>query len=82
VVILDDERAQRVAKGMFAHYGLRILCEGSLAAAPSSAWVGRIGDRFVVALPGGPDVTDEAARALLAPILTGLAGRPFQTSDV
>jgi molybdopterin molybdotransferase len=41
-------------------------------------WVGRVGNRIVIGLPGNPSAAMVTARLFLAPILAGLGGRLAQ----
>jgi molybdopterin molybdotransferase len=63
------------AKAMFEPHGLeRVFCK--VAMKPGKpVWVGQVGARIVVGLPGNPSAALVTARLFLAPILAGLGGR-------
>jgi molybdopterin molybdotransferase len=63
------------AKAMFAPHGLEpVFCK--VAMKPGKpVWIGRVGAKIVVGLPGNPSAALVTARLFLAPILAGLGGR-------
>jgi molybdopterin molybdotransferase len=63
------------SKTMFAEHGLRLEFEKVAIKPGKPVWVGRVGDRIVVGLPGNPSAAMVTARLFLAPILAGLGGR-------
>jgi molybdopterin molybdotransferase len=65
------------AKAMFEPLGLELIF-AQLAIKPGKpAWLGRVGDKLVIGLPGNPTSALVTARLLLAPLLAGLTGRPL-----
>jgi molybdopterin molybdotransferase len=63
------------AKAMFEPLGLELVFD-KLAIKPGKpAWLGRVGDKLVIGLPGNPTSALVTARLLLAPLLAGLTGR-------
>lgn len=63
------------SKAMFQALGLRFEFEKVAIKPGKPVWVGRVGDRIVVGLPGNPSAAMVTARLFLAPILAGLSGR-------
>lgn len=64
------------AKQMFAPLGMEIIF-ASLSIKPGKpAWLGRVGQRLIVGLPGNPTSALVTARLLLAPLLARMSGRP------
>lgn len=63
------------SKAMFQDLGLRLNFEKVAIKPGKPVWVGRVGDRIVVGLPGNPSAAMVTARLFLAPILVGLGGR-------
>ncbi len=63
------------SKAMFQELGLRLEFEKVAIKPGKPVWVGRVGDRIVVGLPGNPSAAMVTARLFLAPILAGLSGR-------
>ena len=57
---------------MFKELGLRFEFEKVAIKPGKPVWVGRVGDRIVVGLPGNPSAAMVTARLFLAPILAGL----------
>jgi molybdopterin molybdotransferase len=64
------------SKAMFKELGLRFEFEKVAIKPGKPVWVGRVGDRIVVGLPGNPSAAMVTARLILAPILAGLSGCP------
>lgn len=63
------------SKAMFEDLGLRLEFEKVAIKPGKPVWVGRVGERVVVGLPGNPSAAMVTARLFLAPILAGLGGR-------
>lgn len=63
------------SKAMFQDLGLRLEFEKVAIKPGKPVWVGRVGHRIVVGLPGNPSAAMVTARLFLAPILAGLGGR-------
>lgn len=63
------------SKAMFQDFGLRLEFEKVAIKPGKPVWVGRVGERIVVGLPGNPSAAMVTARLFLAPILAGLSGR-------
>ena len=66
------------SKAMFQELGLRFEFEKVAIKPGKPVWVGRVGSRIVVGLPGNPSAAMVTARLFLAPILAGLSGRSPQ----
>lgn len=62
------------SKAMFRDLGLRLEFEKVAIKPGKPVWVGRVGDRIVVGLPGNPSAAMVTARLFLAPLLAGLGG--------
>jgi molybdopterin molybdotransferase len=63
------------AKAMFEPLGIELVFD-KLAIKPGKpAWLGRVGGKLVIGLPGNPTSALLTARLLLAPLLAGLSGR-------
>jgi molybdopterin molybdotransferase len=63
---------------MFEPLGLELIF-AKLAIKPGKpAWLGRLGNKLVIGLPGNPTSALVTARLLLAPLLAGLTGRPIE----
>lgn len=62
------------AKAMFEPFGLKMLFEKVAMKPGKPVWVGQVGDRIVVGLPGNPSAAMVTARLFLAPLLAGLGG--------
>jgi molybdopterin molybdotransferase len=63
------------SKAMFQQFGLRLEFEKVAIKPGKPVWVGCIGHRIVVGLPGNPSAAMVTARLFLAPILAGRSGR-------
>ncbi len=63
------------SKAMFEDLGLRLEFEKVAIKPGKPVWVGQVGERLVVGLPGNPSAAMVTARLFLAPILAGLGGR-------
>lgn len=66
------------SKAMFEHLGLRLEFEKVAIKPGKPVWVGRVGSRIVIGLPGNPSAAMVTARLFLAPVLAGLGGRLAQ----
>lgn len=65
------------AKAMFEPLGLDLVFSKVSIKPGKPVWLGRIGERFIVGLPGNPSSALVTARLLLVPLLCGLTGRPI-----
>ncbi len=63
------------AKAVFASLGLEIIFSKVAIKPGKPVWLGRVGDRPVMGLPGNPTSALVTARLLLAPLVAGLGGR-------
>lgn len=63
------------ARDMFAPLGLRLIFSKVSIKPGKPAWLGLVGDRFIVGLPGNPTSALVTARLFLAPLLALLSGR-------
>jgi molybdopterin molybdotransferase len=63
------------AKAMFAPSGLELVFSKVAIKPGKPVWLGRVGDRLVMGLPGNPTSAMVTARLLLAPLIAGLVGR-------
>jgi molybdopterin molybdotransferase len=63
------------AKAMFAPLGLEPIFSKVAIKPGKPVWLGRVGDRLVIGLPGNPTSAMVTARLLLAPLIAGLSGR-------
>ncbi|MEA3029683.1 MAG: molybdopterin molybdotransferase [Sphingomonadales bacterium] len=63
------------AKAMFAPAGLELLFSKVAIKPGKPVWLGRVGEKLVIGLPGNPSSAMVTARLLLAPLLAGLGGR-------
>jgi molybdopterin molybdotransferase len=68
------------SRAMFKALGLRFEFEKVAIKPGKPVWVGRVGDRIVVGLPGNPSAAMVTARLFLAPILAGLSGLPPESA--
>lgn len=66
------------SKAMFDHLGLELEFEKVAIKPGKPIWIGRVGSRIVIGLPGNPSAAMVTARLFLAPILAGLGGRLAQ----
>jgi molybdopterin molybdotransferase len=64
------------AKQMFAPLGMQHIFSKVSIKPGKPVWLGRVGDRFVLGLPGNPTSALVTARLFLAPLLSALQGRP------
>jgi len=65
------------AKAMFAPAGLELIFSKVSIKPGKPVWLGRVGAKLVVGLPGNPTSAMVTARLLLAPLVAGLSGRDF-----
>ena len=63
------------AKAMFEPAGLELIFSKVAIKPGKPVWLGRVGRRLVMGLPGNPSSAMVTARLLLAPLLAGLSGR-------
>jgi molybdopterin molybdotransferase len=63
------------ARAMFAPSGLALIFSKVAIKPGKPVWLGRVGDRLVIGLPGNPTSAMVTARLLLAPLIAGLGGR-------
>jgi molybdopterin molybdotransferase len=62
------------AKAMFVPSGLALIFSKVAIKPGKPVWLGRVGERLVIGLPGNPTSAMVTARLLLAPLIAGLAG--------
>ncbi len=63
------------AKRMFEPLGLELVFSRVSIKPGKPVWLGRVGQKLVIGLPGNPTSALVTARLLLAPLLAGLSGR-------
>ena len=63
------------AKAMFAPLGLELLFSKVAIKPGKPVWLGRVGDTWVIGLPGNPSSAMVTARLLLAPLVARLLGQ-------
>lgn len=63
------------ALAMFAPFGLKPAFQKVAIKPGKPVWLGRVGERLVLGLPGNPSAAMVTARLFLAPLLAGLNGR-------
>ncbi len=63
------------AREMFVPLGLELVFSKVAMKPGKPVWLGRVGDTFIVGLPGNPTSAIVTARLFLAPLLAGLSGR-------
>ena len=66
------------AKTMFEPLGLELVFSKVSIKPGKPVWLGRVGEKLVVGLPGNPTSALVTARLLLVPLLAGLTGRPIE----
>ena len=64
------------AKTMFEPLGLNLIFSKVSIKPGKPVWLGRVGEKLVIGLPGNPTSALVTARLLLVPLLAGLTGRP------
>jgi molybdopterin molybdotransferase len=65
-----------LAKAMFEPLDLELVFSKVSIKPGKPVWLGRVGERVVMGLPGNPTSALVTARLFLAPLLAGLTGRP------
>jgi molybdopterin molybdotransferase len=68
------------AKAMFEPLGLELIFSKVAIKPGKPVWLGRVGRRYVVGLPGNPTSALVTARLLLAPLLAAIAGRSSEAA--
>lgn len=63
------------AKAMFEPLGLDLIFSKVAIKPGKPVWLGRVGSRLVIGLPGNPSSAIVTGRLFLAPLLAGLSGR-------
>ena len=63
------------AKAMFAPHGLSLVFNKVAIKPGKPVWLGQVGKKFVLGLPGNPSSALVTARLFAAPLIAGLAGR-------
>jgi len=63
------------AKSMFEPHGLELIFSKVAIKPGKPVWLGRLGGKLAMGLPGNPSSAMVTARLLLAPLITGLVGR-------
>ncbi len=63
------------ARDMFTPLGLKLVFSKVAIKPGKPVWMGRVGERVIVGLPGNPTSAMVTARLFLAPLLAGLSGR-------
>lgn len=63
------------AKSMFEPVGLELIFSKLSIKPGKPVWLGRVGNAFVMGLPGNPTSAFVTARLLLAPLIAALSGR-------
>jgi len=66
------------AKAMFEPLGLELVFSKVSIKPGKPAWLGRVGEKLVMGLPGNPTSALVTARLFLAPVLAGLTGAPIE----
>ena len=66
------------AKAMFEPLGLELVFSKVSLKPGKPVWLGRVGEKLVMGLPGNPTSALVTARLFLAPLLAGLTGRPIE----
>ena len=66
------------AKTMFEPFGLEFVFSKVSIKPGKPVWLGRVGEKLVVGLPGNPTSAMVTARLMLAPLLACLSGQPVQ----
>lgn len=65
-------------QAMFEPLGLELVFSKVSIKPGKPVWLGRVGEKLVVGLPGNPTSALVTARLLLAPLLAGLTGEPIE----
>ena len=66
------------AKRMFEPHGLELIFSKVSMKPGKPVWLGRVGEKLVMGLPGNPTSAMVTGRLLLAPLLAGLVGRTVE----
>ena len=66
-----------LARAMFEPLGLEFAFSEVSIKPGKPVWLGRVGDKLILGLPGNPTSALVTARLFLAPLLAGLTGRPI-----
>ena len=66
------------AKAMFEPLGLELIFSKVSIKPGKPVWLGRVGEKIIVGLPGNPTSALVTARLLLAPLLAALTGQPVE----
>jgi molybdopterin molybdotransferase len=66
-----------LARAMFEPLGLELAFSKVSIKPGKPVWLGRVGDKLILGLPGNPTSALVTARLFLAPLLAGLTGRPI-----
>jgi molybdopterin molybdotransferase len=66
------------AKAMLEPLGLDLVFSTVSIKPGKPAWLGRVGEKLVMGLPGNPTSALVTARLFLAPLIAGLTGRPIE----
>lgn len=69
-----------LAKAMFESAGLELIFSKVSIKPGKPVWLGRVGDKLIMGLPGNPTSALVTARLLLVPLLAGLGGRPIESA--
>lgn len=72
--------ARDFSYAMFEPFGVEPLFRKVAIKPGKPVWLGRVGSRFAVGLPGNPAAAMVTARLFLAPLLAGLGGRRPETA--
>lgn len=65
------------AKAMFEPLGLELVFSKLSIKPGKPVWLGRLGETFILGLPGNPTSALVTGRLFLAPLLAGLTGQPI-----
>jgi molybdopterin molybdotransferase len=68
------------AKSMFEPLGLELVFSKVSIKPGKPVWLGRVGGKLVIGLPGNPTSALVTARLLLAPLLAGMTGQPLENA--
>jgi molybdopterin molybdotransferase len=66
------------AKAMFEPLGMELIFSKVAIKPGKPVWLGRVGEKLVMGLPGNPTSALVTGRLLLAPLLAGLTGQPIE----
>jgi molybdopterin molybdotransferase len=65
------------AKAMFEPFGLELIFSKVSIKPGKPVWLGRVGPKLILGLPGNPTSALVTGRLFLAPLIAGLSGRSF-----